>query len=92
MFLCVSTLMINSYKEGGHGAEYLSLITLATIKLAAAMFVDYTDLFFSGARGDQNEEFLAMAQEGINDWARVVICTSGNIKIVKSHAKVSVPT
>ena len=30
-FLCVSTLMINSYKENGHGVEYLSPITLQTI-------------------------------------------------------------
>ena len=47
-FLCVSTLMIKSYKENGHGAEYLSPITLGVIKLAAAMFVDDTNLFFSG--------------------------------------------
>ena len=47
-FLCVSMLMINSYKEGDNGAEYLSPMTLAPIKLAAAMFVDNTDLFFSG--------------------------------------------
>ena len=83
--------MINSYKENGHGVEYLSPITLQTIKLAAAMFVDDTDLFFSGERGTSDEDFLAMVQEGINDWARTVICTGGNIKIIKSRAKVSVP-
>jgi hypothetical protein len=90
-FLCVSTLMINSYKENGYGAEYLSPITLQTIKLAAAMFVDDTDLFFSGERGMTDEDFLSMVQEGINDWAKTVISTGGNIKITKSHAKVSVP-
>ena len=90
-FLCVSTLMINSYKEQGHGATYLSPITLASIKLAAAMFVDDTDLFFSGSRDRSEEEFLNMVQEGINEWASTVIYTGGNIKIVKSHAKVHVP-
>ena len=90
-FLCVSTLMINSYKEQGHGAEYLSPITLQTIKLAAAMFVDDTDHFFSGERGMTDEDFLDMVQQGINDWAKTVISTGGNIKIAKSHAKVSVP-
>ena len=84
--------MINSYKEDGHGAEYLSPITLQTIRLAAAMFVDDTDLFFSGERGMTDEDFLSMVQEGINDWANTVIFTGGNIKITKSHAKVSVPT
>ena len=44
-FMCVSTLMINSYKEGCNGAEYLSPMTLTIIKLAPAMFVDNTDLF-----------------------------------------------
>lgn len=90
-FLCVSTLMINSYKEQGHGATYVSPITLASIRLAAAMFVDDTDLFFSGSRGMSEEEFLNMVQEGINEWARTVITTGGNIKIVKSHVKVHIP-
>ena len=54
------------------------------------MFVDDTDLFFSGSRGMTDEDFLSMVQEGINDWARTVISTGGNIKIVKSHAKLSV--
>ena len=38
-FMCVSTLMINSYKEGGNGAEYLSPMTLSTIKPAAAIII-----------------------------------------------------
>ena len=38
-----------------------------------------------------DEEFLGMVQEGINEWARTVISTGGNIKIAKSHAKVSIP-
>ena len=83
--------MINSYKEEGHGAECLSPITLATIKLAVAMFVNDRDLFFSGTYGVPDEEFLAMVQEGINEWASTVICTGFNIKIAKSHAKVSIP-
>ena len=66
-FMCVSTLMINSYKEEGNGAEYLSPMTLTTIKLAAANFVDDTDLFFSGKTDVPDEEFLAMVQEGIDD-------------------------
>ena len=90
--MCVSTLMVNSYKEKGNGAEYLSPMTLTVIKLAAAMFVDDTDLFFSGKTNVTDEEFLAMVQGGINDWANTVISTGGNIKIAKSHAKVSVPT
>ena len=69
--------MINSYKDAGHGAEYLSPISLNTIKLAAAMFVDDTDLFFSGERGMIEEDFLTMVQEGINDWAKTVIITGG---------------
>ena len=64
--------MINSYKEGGHGAKYLSPITLAIIKLAAAMFVDDTDLFFSGTIGVPEEEFLAMVQKGINKWTNTI--------------------
>ena len=55
------------------------------------MFVDNTDLFFSGKTGVPDEEFLARVQEGINDWANMVISTGGNIKITKSHAKVSMP-
>merc|ERR1711933_21608 len=42
-FMCVSTLMINSYREGSNGAEYLSPMTLIIMKLAAAVFVDDTD-------------------------------------------------
>ena len=83
--------MINNYKEGGNGAEYLSPITLATIKLAAAMFVDNADLFFSGKTGVPEDNFLAMVQEHINKWANIMISTGGNIKIAKSHAKVSIP-
>ena len=37
------------------------------------------------------EDFLGMVQEGIDDWAKTVIATGGNIKISKSHAKVNVP-
>ena len=69
--------MISSYKEQGHGATYLSPITLVMIKLAAAMFVDDTDLFFSGSRDMLEEEFLNMVQEGINEWASTVITTGG---------------
>ena len=57
--------MINSYKEGGHGAEYLSPITLATIKLAAAMFVDDTDLLFGGKTRQSEGDFLPMIQKDI---------------------------
>merc|ERR1712051_452618 len=32
-----------------------------------------------------------MVQEGIDDWAKTVIATGGNIKITKSHAKVKAP-
>ena len=60
MFMCISTLMINSYKEEGNGAEYLSPMTLTVIKLAAAMFVDNTDLFFSDKSNATDEKFLAM--------------------------------
>ena len=52
-------------------------ITLATIKLVAAMSVNNTDLFFSGTRGVPDEEFLGMVQEGINEWARMVISRGG---------------
>ena len=90
--LGISILMINSYKEGGNGAEYLSPITLATIKLAAAMFIDDTDLLFSGKTRESEGDFLAMVQKGIDEWANTVISTGGNIKITKSHAKVSIPT
>ena len=89
--MCVSTLMINSYKEEGNGAEYLSPITLTTIKLATAMFVDDTYLCFSRKTDVSDEEFLTMVQQGINDWANTVISTGWNIKIAKSHAKVSIP-
>ena len=78
-FLCVSTLMINSYKENGHRAEYLSPVTLTVIRLAAAMFIDDTNFYFSGIQGMPNEDFLATVQEGINDSAGTVVCTLGNI-------------
>ena len=59
--------MINSYKENGHGAEYLSPFTLTVIRLAAAIFVDNTNLFFSCTQGMLDKDVVAMVQEGIND-------------------------
>ena len=55
------------------------------------MFVDDTDLFFSGTCGVPDEEFLAMVKEEINGQVSTVVCTVGNIKIDKSYAKVSTP-
>ena len=37
------------------------------------------------------DDFLDMVQEGINEWAKIVIFAGGNIKIAKCHAKLNVP-
>lgn len=84
-FLCVSTLMINSYRENEHRVEYLPPITLTVIKLVAVMFVNDTGLFFSGTQGMTDEDFLAMVQmESMTGqgWLSVLEATSRYPKVM----------
>ena len=88
-FQAVSTLMINSYKEMGHGIQFISPVTGMLFFFAAILYVDDTDLLFRADGPEMSDaEFFAKIQRGLSDWAKIAMATGGSLKPSKCHVSV----
>ena len=92
-FMAMTALILHSYKDKGHSANYVSPVsTLLAVTLVAVMFVDDADLIFaSDGKEETTESFIDKVQEGISDWSKTVMATGGEIKPKKSFTKIWIP-
>ncbi len=74
-FLAVCTLMINVYRNLGHGVTFIGAWAQDAFTLAVVFFVDDSDLFHMAIRMPSEEEFLQLVQNATNDWAGLVHAT-----------------
>ena len=88
-FQAVSALMINAYKDFGHGVQFISPVTGTVLFFAAVLYVDDTDLLLRADTPEcTDEEFFGKIQRAVRDWARIVMVTGGSLKPAKCHASI----
>jgi hypothetical protein len=79
-FLAVCTLMINIYRNLGHGVTFIGARAQDTFTLAAVLYIDDSDLFHMAIGMPSDEEFLQLVQNATNNWAGLVHATGGLLK------------
>jgi hypothetical protein len=79
-FLAVCTLMINVYRNLGHGVTFVGAWTRDAFILAAVLYVDDSDLFHMTQGMPTDDEFLDLVQRATDDWAGLVHATGGSLK------------
>jgi hypothetical protein len=62
-FLAVCTLMINVYRNLGHGVTFIGALARDAFTLAAVLFVDDSDLFHMAIGMPLDEDFFADSSE-----------------------------
>ena len=70
-FLAVCTLMINVYRNLGHGVTFIGAWAQDAFTLAAVLFVDDSDLFHMAIGMPSDKKFLQIVQNPFNvgqDW------------------------
>jgi len=80
-FTCLSTLIINAYKRMGNGAKLTSSYAARIFLLAAAMYVDDTDLLhWADSPVTEDEELVEQVQAATNDFAHLAQASGGALK------------
>ncbi len=79
-FLAVCTLVINVYRNLGHGVTFIRAWAQDAFTLAAVLYVDDFDLFHMAIRMPSDKEFLQLVQNATNNWAGLVHVTGGSLK------------
>ncbi len=65
--LAVCTLMINVYRNLGHGVTFIQAWAQDAFTLAAVLFIDDSDLFHMAIGLHSDKEFLQLVQNATND-------------------------
>ena len=83
----VSIVILRAHERKGHGATFVCPVSNESIKLAAIMFVDDTDLIHINlaAEEDVDDVHLAM-QESIKNWGELLIASGGRLNPDKCFA------
>jgi hypothetical protein len=79
-YLAVCKLMINVYRNLGHGVTFIGAWEQDAFTLSVILYVDNSDLFHMSIGMPLEEEFLQLVQSAINDWAGLVHATGGLLK------------
>jgi hypothetical protein len=74
-FLAVCTLMMNVYRNLGHGVKFIGAWAQDAFTLAADLYIDDSDLFHMAIGTPSDEEFLQLVQNATNNWAGLVHAT-----------------
>ena len=83
-WLQLSTMIINAYKEQGHGAVFVDPITKTTSRSAGCVFVDDTDIYTAGPHLQSIEQVIRETSKAVPCWSRCLSATGGAIKAAKS--------
>jgi len=83
-FSCLSTLIINAYKRMGNGAKLTSSYTSRLFLLAAAMYVDDTDLLhWADSQTTDDDELIEHVQSATTDFGQLAQASGGYLKAEK---------
>jgi len=83
-FSCLSALMVNAYKRMGHGAKLTSCYAARMFLIAAAMYVDDTDLIhWADSPHTDDDEFIAQVQQATTNFGMRAHAGGGALKPVK---------
>jgi hypothetical protein len=78
--LAICTLMINIYRNLGHGVAFIGAWAQDAFPLAVVLYIDDSDLIHMAIGTPLEEEFLQLVQNATNDWAELVHLTGGLLK------------
>jgi hypothetical protein len=79
-FLAVCTLMINVYRNLGHGVTFIGAWAQDAFTLSVVLYMDDLDLFHMALGTPLDEEFLQIVQSATNDWVGLVHATGRLLK------------
>ena len=80
-FTILSTLIINAYKRLGNGAKLTSSFAARVFLLAAALYVDDTDLLhWADSPHTDDEELIEQVQNSTDDFANLAQASGGALK------------
>ncbi len=83
-FTCLATLLMNTYTQMGNGATLTSSYVSRLFLLAAAMYVDDSNLLhMADSPHSSDEELIQKVQGATNDFANVARATGGAMKPIK---------
>ena len=83
----VSIVIIRAHGRKGHGATFVCPVSNKSIKLAAIVFVDDTDLIHINLAADEDVEDVHCAmQESIDSWGELLIASGGTLNPDKCFA------
>ena len=76
--LCLSSLIVNTYKRMGNGAKMTSAYTCKIFLLAAVMYVDNIDLLrLAPSQDTSDEELVTQVEESTVAWGQLAQVTGG---------------
>jgi hypothetical protein len=84
-FLVVCTLMINVYRNLGHGVTFIGAWARDAFTLSAVLYIDDSNHFHMAIGMPLDEEFLQLVQSATNDWVGLVHATGGLLKPQKCY-------
>jgi hypothetical protein len=79
-FLAVCTLIINVYRNLGHGVTFIGVWARDAFTLSVVLYVDNSNFFHITIGMPLDEEFQQLVQCVTNDWAGLVHMTGGSLK------------
>jgi hypothetical protein len=83
-FLALSSLIINAYRQMGHGAKILSSFSCHLFHLTVVMYVDDTNLLHWPKLSSTNpDDLIAHVQNATTDYGHLAITLSGILKKMK---------
>ena len=85
LWLIISIFLVRYLHSKKVTAEISSLITKATLPLAALIFVDDTDLYVFNSGTDNAEEAVTKVQSLLDAWHEILKFTGGDLKLSKCY-------
>jgi hypothetical protein len=80
-FLALSSLIVNAYRQQGHGARVLSSFSRRLFHLTSVIYVDNTNLLhWPPSSATDPEELVEHVQRATTDYGRLAIASGGILK------------
>ncbi len=80
----LSTMIINSFRDHGYGAEFVDPVTRISSHSIGCVYVDDTDLYTAGPSLTTAQQIISTTVEAVPHWSRSLSATGGAIKGSKS--------
>ena len=83
-WLQLSTMIINAYKQQGHGAIFMDPINKSISRSIGCVYVDDADIYTAAPHLTSVEQVIRETTKAIPCWSRCLSATGGSIKAAKS--------